>query len=590
MQPIRSAQHSRPGIRRLGLALCALLALAGCSGPDDPAAGKADAAVAPAQSAALDTGTLKDGQLSYPAEDFHEQAPGKPGGTLRASAALDTYSFDIHALSHGNVQWLGRILYDCLVYQDEQGKVSPWLARSWEISADGLTYTFHLRDDVSFSDGSKFNAEAVRVNLEHMRDPATKSPLAAAYIAPYQSGKVLDEYTFQATLREPYSPFLDVLAQSWLGMISPKQILEDPKSIAAHPVGSGPFVLESYTRDQGASFVRRAGYHWAPPVLRHQGPAYLERLELSFVPEALIRYSSLVSGQYDFTLDAPTQNAQAIRKDPQLVLRSRIRKGNPVRSLTFNVERFPFDDVRVRKALARAIDREGLAWISGFGEFQVKADFLAANTRFYDPAWRNALGYDVAAANALLDEAGWTARDAEGYRSRDGKRLAATLLMIDSPALPANVAVAMQADAKKIGIDLGLRVLPQAQVNDLRYAGDYQALVGGYWHTNTPDGLYILYHSNSIATPKLIGQNSARLRDAQLDDLLARARRSTDAAEQQRLYSAAQQRLTEVVPAVPVYESQLTIAYRRDVKGVVFDSSHNVPFFTSVWLDREPQP
>ena len=92
------------------------------------------------------------------------------------------------------MQWLARIVYDCLLYQDENGKISPWLAKSWDVSPDGKTYTFHLRDDVTFSDGEKFNAEALRVNLEHMRDPATKSPLAAAYIAPYVDGRIVDGF------------------------------------------------------------------------------------------------------------------------------------------------------------------------------------------------------------------------------------------------------------------------------------------------------------------------------------------------------------------------------------------------------------
>jgi peptide/nickel transport system substrate-binding protein len=506
---------------------------------------------------------------------------------LRASVTLDTGTFDVHSIAHGNVQWLGRIVYDGLVYQDEQGRISPWLAKSWEISADGTVYTFHLRDDVTFSDGTRFDAEAVRVNLEHMRDPATKSPLAAAYIAPYLRGRVVDPFTFEATLREPYSPFLDVLAQSWLSMISPKQILEDPKSIAERPIGSGPFVLESYTREQGATFVRREDYAWAPPVTRHQGPAYLERIELTFVPESMIRYSSLLSGQHDFTLDAPTQNAAAIRANPELVLHSRIRKGNPFRSLTFNVERFPFDDVRVRRALTRAVDRDGLAWIVGFGEYQPKSDFLAANSRFYDPSFTEALKYDVAEAERLLDEAGWGERDAEGYRVKEGRRLAATLLMSENPAFPSSVAVAIQADAKKIGFQIELEVLPLAQATDRRYAGDYQALGGGYWHTNTPDGLFILYHSASISTPQLIGQNSSRLRDAELDDLLSRARRSTDENELRSLYGQAQRRLTELVPAAPSYESHHIVAHHAYVKGLIFDTSHNTPFFTSVWLDKE---
>ena len=545
------------------------------------------ASEAPRNSASSADGVLRDGSLSYAPEDYREAAPGKPGGTLRISTASDTTTLDVHSISHGNVQWLGRILFDCLLYQDEQGNISPWLAKSWDISPDGKTYTFHLRDDVTFSDGEKFNARAVQINLEHMRDPATKSPLAAAYIAPYVNGRIVDEYTFEAHLREPYSPFLDVLAQSWLSMISPRQILEAPKSIAEHAIGSGPFVLESYTRDQGATFVKRKGYNWAPPVTRHNGEAYLDRLELSIVPEPMIRFSALESGQSDFTVDAPAQNARAIRSNPDLQMSSRIRKANPFRSLTFNVEQFPFQDVQVRRAVAKAIDRDGLAWITGFGEYQPKGDFLAANTRYYDPAFKDVLAYDVAEANRILDQAGWSERDARGYRVKDGQRLSARLLMYETGAFPGSVAVAIQADLKKVGFELAIDLLPLAQVTERRYASNFQAIAGGYWHTNTPDGLYILYHSNAISTPKLIGQNAGRFRDDALDAALSAARRSTDPVELAALYRTAQQRLVETVPAVPVYESHVLVAYRKAVKGVIFDTSHNTPFFTSIWLDQE---
>ncbi|MCO8168294.1 ABC transporter substrate-binding protein [Pseudomonas sp. 21LCFQ02] len=562
-----------------------MLALPGCSPATPPGSSSGNAS---ASSALADETRLgEDGVLRYPASDFVEQQPGRRGGTLRVSAATDAGSFDIHGLSHGNMQWMGRILFDCLVYQTGDGTLTPWLAKSWDISPDGKTYTFHLRDDVTFSDGERFNAETVRLNLEHMRDPATRSPLAAAYIAPYLSGRVVDDYTFEATLREPYAPFLDVLSQAWLGMISPRQIREAPRSIASRPIGSGPFVLDSYVRDQGASFVRRAGYQWAPPAIAHQGEAYLERIELSYVPEAMIRYTSLESARSDLALDAPPQNAAAIRSNPQLVLRSRIRKGNPSRSMTFNVQRVPFDDVRVRQAVARAIDRDGLAWISGFGEFLAKGDLLAVNTRDYDPVAQHALDYDVALANRLLDEAGWTGRDAQGYRTRAGQRLGATMLTYDNPAFPANVSVAVQADLKKVGFDLQIELLPVTRVSERRYAGQFDAIGGGYWHTNTPDGLFILYHSQAIPSARLIGQNVGHFSDPLLDRLLSEARRSTDPGQRRELYRQAQQRLGETVPAVPSVESQMLVAYRKSVKGVLFDGSHNVPLFTSLWLEPE---
>ncbi|WP_325343536.1 ABC transporter substrate-binding protein [Xylophilus sp.] len=585
----RSGAARSPGRwgRLLGaaLALGVLVALGGCS--------RSDSAQLDAKrriGAIRADGVFEGGRLRYAETDFHAQGQGRPGGVLRVAVSSDTHTFDIHASSSGNMQWLGRILYDCLVAQDEKGDISPWLATSWDISPDGLTYTFHLRQGVTFSDGTPFDAEAVRVNLDHMRDPRIKSPLAAFYIAPYDHGEVVSAYVFRAHLRQPYAPFLDVLAQSWLGMISPKQIRETPKSIIDKPIGTGPFVLKEYLRDQYAKFERRADYDWSPPVLRHQGPAYIDRLELYFVPEALIRYSALLAGQYDVTLDVPPQNAEAVRANPDFELHSRIRKGNPTRVLTFNTQRPPFDDPRIRLALAKAVDREGIAWIQGFGEFRVKSDYLAANTRHYDPRWRDALQYDPAAANRLLDEAGWTARDAEGFRVKDGKRLHAEVLQSGGSGASTSAAVALQSDARKIGFELTLRLLPQQQLTSPRMTGDYQVLGGsGYWHTNTPDGLTMLYHSQAIPSEKVIAQNASRLQDPALDDLLTRARGTTDPDKQKALYSQAQQRLTELVPSVPTYESHAISAWRKKVKGILFDTSHNVPVFVNAWFD-EGQP
>lgn len=523
---------------------------------------------------------------SYPSTDYYETAAGAPGGVLRISASADTGTLDLHAISHTNAQWLGRLIYDNLVYLDDKGQPTPWLAKSWEISPDGKTYTFHLRDDVTFSDGSKFDAEAVRINLEHMRDPATKSPLAAAYIAPYVDGKAVDPYTFKAHLREPYAPFLNVLAQSWLAMESPKAITERPKEIGQKPVGSGPFVVQSYTRQQGVVLTRRPDYHWAPGFIRHEGPALLDRVEIAFVPEAMTRFGALAAGQQDLTIDAPWQNAAAIRSDPRLVLDKRVRTGIPMTALTFNTEKAPFDDVRVRRALAHAVDREGVLRAVRFGEIAPKADFLAANTRYYDPAYAKVLGYDPALAGKLLDEAGWSARDAEGYRVKDGKRLSGEVLTADG-ANQGPMIVAVQSDLKKVGAELKITVAPQTVLQQRRLAADYVLLAGGVWHTNTPDALYILYQSGEISSDRRIGQNVSRLKDVALDDLLAKARRSSDPAEAQALYSQAQKRLTELVPAIPLTDNVSIVGYNRRLKGLFFDTSHNTPVFIGASLQEE---
>jgi peptide/nickel transport system substrate-binding protein len=573
-----TAVHPRPSVIRpiaYSVLASAALLFAGC--------GRSSSDSSTANTGASAPEIDEAGFVTYPASDYIQQSPGKAGGTLHISTTTDTAILDPHGVSATYMQWFGRLVFDNLVYLDAAGEPQPWLAKSWTVSADGKTYVFHLRDDVTFSDGARFDAKALQVNLEHMRDPATRSPLAARYIVPYVDGRVVDEFTFEAHLSQPYTPFLDVLAQSWLAMLSPKQIRENPRSAVTAPIGSGPFVLESYTRQQGLRFVRRPDYHWAPDYLHHAGPAYLDRIEIDFIPEALIRYSGLASGQYDFTFEAPPQNAAAIRADPQLVLDRRIRQGNPYRGLAFNTEKPPFDDIRIRRAVALAIDREGIVQVVGFGEYQPKADFLAATTHYYDPSFRHVLDYDPAAANRLFDEAGWTGRDSAGYRTKDGTRLGAEFLSTTT-ATPSSVAVALQSDLKKVGFDLRIVLLPQTEITDRRNAGTYQAIASGVWHTNTPDGLYIIYDSNEISTPDRIGQNSSRLRDDVFDDLVAQARRASDPVLLRDLYSKAQRRLTELVPAVPLYENYSFVAYRKRLHGVLYDTSHNTPIFIGAWL------
>jgi peptide/nickel transport system substrate-binding protein len=515
--------------------------------------------------------------------DYFETERGRAGGTLRISVPADTPTLDPHVSLGGH--WTGQLLFDSLVYLDDRGSITPWLARSWEVSPDGKTYTFHLRDDVTFSDGAKFNAEAVKINLDRARDPTTKTAVATAYIEPYVGGTVVDEYTFQAHLREPHSPFLNYLATCYLGMVSPRQIRERPQDLSENPIGSGPFVQESYARNQSIHFVKRKDYHWSPPFIRHEGAAYLDRIEAEFVPEAMSRYGSLSSGQFDLTLDAPWQNVAAIRADPDLRFANTTIKGYPVPGIIFNTERRPFDDVRVRKAVALATDREGIAKMVGFGGLKLKTDFLSSNLAYYDPSFQNVLKHDLAGANRLLDEAGWTERDAAGRRVKDGQPLTADVL-VSTTSVPRLIIVAIQSNLKKIGLDLQIVNLPGAQMLVRRNAGKYQAIVNTFWFMNTPDILFILFHTRQIITESYIGQNYARLSDPELDRLVTEARHTLDPARLTELYSAAQRRLTEVVPSVPLFENQVKTAYRSHVRGITYDTSHTKPSFTTAWLDR----
>jgi len=521
--------------------------------------------------------------IAYPRSDYTEVTKGQAGGTLTIAAARDNGTLDWQVLADTNTKWLGRLIGDGLVYLDEKGAITPWLATSWTISDDGRVYTFRLRDGVTFSDGATLDAEAVRVNLARIRDPKTRAAMTTAYIAPYVRGEVVDRLTFRAILSEPYAPFLNVLAQAWFGLVSPRQILDAPQSIATAPIGSGPFVVERYVRQQEVVLKRREGYDWSPPLTGHRGPAFLDRVVIRTLPEGLARYSALKTGEVDFLADAPAAQSAAIRSDPALVWRNRINLGNPVRGITLNVERPPFSDSRLRRALALSLDRVAMANGAGFREFAPTTAFLSATTPYRDTAASAKLAYDPVAANRLLDEAGWRIKGADGIRIKDGRRLSAAVLSSNANQIE-SVTVALQAEAKKVGIEIRIESVPTAVMMERRRRGDYDAFGAGYWHTNTPDGLYIVYHGKQRDGGPYRGQNSARLADPEVDALLSEARQGRDRAKLSSLYSKAQTRLVELIPAIPTSENHTLVAYRAGVRGLIFDTSHNTPRFETVWL------
>ncbi|MBB5868230.1 peptide/nickel transport system substrate-binding protein [Allocatelliglobosispora scoriae] len=539
--------------------------LAACATTDGTSAANADSSARTAGSALNAEGTPAD------------------GGTLNLSMSADPLCLDPHAISSDVEQIFGRILTDNLVYLDKDGNPSPWLAEKWEISPDGKTYTFHLRTGVTFSDGAVFDAQAVVTNFEHMLDPDTRSPLAGPYIAPYVDSKIIDAQTLEVHLQQPYSPFLDVLAQGWLGLLSPKAIKEStPAQLCEKPVGSGPFVLTGYTKTQGATFVKRQGYTWAPPLLGATGQPHLDGINVSWVGQDAVRFNSLTSGQYQATGYVPAQNAAAVKASTGLVYSNVNRIGLPY-TIEFNTTRAPFDDIKVRQAFVAAVNREAVVKTVGFGERQLATSFVDRVTKYYDPTV-TLPGFDVKRANELLDQAGWTAKDAEGYRTKGGKQLIVQW-PVGQTATISPIFDLIQAQVKAVGIKVNIELIPSAQLTTRRYDGDYD-LSAGVWHTNTPDVLYIKYATFSIPNKARLGQNTSHLSDPQLDGWLDQARQTTDKVQLADLYGKVQHRLAELTPGFPVYDNSVLWAFSSKLHNVVVDTSHGTPYFAYAWLEK----
>jgi peptide/nickel transport system substrate-binding protein len=343
-------------------------------------------------------------------------------------------------------------------------------------------------------------------------------------------------------------------------------------------------VVTSYTKTQGAVFSKRAGYDWAPPLLGFKGEAPLDAIAVDFVGQDAVRYNSLVSNQYQATGYVPAQNAAAVKSDPNLIYSNVNRIGLPY-TIEFNTSRAPFDSVEVRKAFVSALNIPAVVQTVGFGERQQSTSFVDRVTKHYDPEVKLP-GFDAAKANQLLDQAGWTERNADGYRTKGGKELVVQWPVSQATsASNASLYDLIQAQAKSVGIHVNVELLPQAELTTRRYAGGYD-LAAGVWHTNTPDVLFIKYATFSIPTKERLGQNTARLSDSQLDQWLEQARQTSDKATLKELYSKVQHRLAELTPGFPVYDNSVLWAFNSKLHNVVVDTSHGTPYFPYAWLEK----
>lgn len=513
-------------------------------------------------------------------------ASSNRGGILRGCASYEPGSLDIHRIQSGNMLWQARWLFDGLVCLDAAGQPAPWLARAWSISDDGCTYVFHLRHGVSFSDGSQFDAAAVKANFDRIRALGIQSQISNAYLGPYREAIVRTPLTIEVRLDAPFPGFLFFLAQVWMGFISARQIHDAPDSIDHGAIGTGPFVLGEYQPRKQARFVRRADYRWGPSSLGHSGPAFLDAIVLDAVSSDADRTEGLVSGAYHIDFEASARTARSLAAHPAIVLSNRIRPGGPMRGLSFNTARFPFNDVIVRRAAALAIDRVAIARTLGDGFYSAKSDYLGSNTQGYVGDERATLDFDRAKAARLLDEAGWSQRDSDGVRIRGGVRLRADLPTTGTERVSPAGVEAMCHDLRDLGLDLQARKLSYTELERAVRDRNYDAVAGGWWSAATPDVLYLLYHSSQIARQNSFGQDTARICDRELDDALQHAWAAPTQRTSRILYEKVQRRLVQLVPNVSLHESHYLFAHHRDLRGIAYDRTHQTPVLTAAWLQQ----
>lgn len=516
-------------------------------------------------------------------------AAGRPisGGTLIYATDREPLCLDPQSFGDMPQVFLAEQFTDSLVSMDAQGRIGPWLARSWEISADGLQYTFHLREDVHFTDGTPLTAEAVKANLDHMVDPRSQSSTAKNYIQQqYLRTEIVDAHTAIVHLSKPYAAFLEVLSQGFLGFESPQALARPEQANCESPVGSGPFKVVRWEHQSQVLLERNPDYAWAPPTARHQGPAYLEKIVWKFIPEASVRFAAVQSGAVDVIESLPPEAHAPARRNPDLTLILRDRPGNPTHGM-FNITRAPFDDLRVREAFVRAANVEGALKSVFFGEFARAEGPLSSVTPFYSAEFEHTQDYDPQRAGRLLDEAGWGQRDTEGYRTKGGRRLSVHIpVSVDTPAAEKALWEQVQASTKRVGFAVEIEPMSLSELITRVYsAWDYDVAVG-YWNTNTPDVLRFLFGSAFIGSPGSVHSNGSGFSDPELDRILDLALQRQDEAERQHLYTQAQKRVAQQYLQLTTYPQSTRLAIYRTAHDVRLEPSLTVTYLYDAWVSK----
>ncbi|WP_314650354.1 ABC transporter substrate-binding protein [uncultured Microbacterium sp.] len=461
---------------------------------------------------------------------------------------------------------------DSLVWDNGDGTYGTWLATDWEVSDDARVYTFTLRDDVTFHDGTPFDAEAVKANFDYVADPANKSTGSVAKLGPV--AEVLDEYTVRITLEQPESTFLTLIAAPYFGIVSPVQLQDDPESLASTVVGTGPFVFDEWVKGQSLSYVRNDDYDWGPEGT-HEGAAYLDKITYRFLPEDQTRYNALLTGEADIVDYIAPEYADEAKADERFESDEALLPGVGF-SLHLNTRTAPFDDVRVRQALLTGIDREAIVESATFGAYPVQ-EYLASSTPDFKKDLENTIEFDADAAGALLDEAGWTGTDAEGYRTQGGERLTTTVPYADNDQLAQRTLEQVQIDAKELGFELVLQPVPAADFSQRLYSGEY-GIMPSFQSEATGMQLWRLYGGDNVSDGSTIGSNASFLADAELDGILAQARASADPAARADFYGQAQELLPSLAPSIPLYSRARVVAWQPTVHGVTWDHAWPQPY------------
>jgi peptide/nickel transport system substrate-binding protein len=497
------------------------------------------------------------------------------GGTLIFGRGGDSVGLDPAHEEDGESFKVCENIYDRLVqYKDESTEIEPALAESWESSEDGLTWRFNLRKGVKFHDGTPFNAEAVLFSLNRQHDPNHPfHNVGGSYTYWSYTGlaeiveKITapDAYTVQITLTRPYAPFIYTIAMTPFSIVSPTALQKWKADFRNHPVGTGPFKFLRWDREDKVVLEANTDY-W-------EGRPPLDRIILRSIPDNSVRLIELQNGSIHAMEFPNPDDLPQIRADDQLRIIE--QPGMNVGYLAMNLDKKPFDNLKVRLAVNHAINKHQIITQLYQGMGIPAKNPIPPTMWSYDDSIEE-YTYDPAKAKALLTEAGYP----------DGFETTLWALPVPRPYIPdgSALAAAIQSDLRRVGIKAKIVTFDWGTYLEKTKNGEHDIAMLG-WSADLGDPDNFFYYLLSKEAAKKPAGNIAFYRSDEMQEVLVEAQSTTNQAKRIELYKRAQGLFHRDSPWVPLAHAKQILIINKQIQNLKLHPT-TWKYFRQIWLEK----
>ncbi|MEN6348296.1 MAG: ABC transporter substrate-binding protein [Syntrophomonas sp.] len=470
-----------------------------------------------------------------------KQAQTEGQQVLKVAIGTDINTWDIEKFPDGDARFVWAQIYETLVRLDADLNLTPGLAESWEPQDGNKVWIFHLRKDVKFHDGTPFTSNAVLYSYGPRTYAMTSKQFQLEKI------EAIDDYTVKFTCVQPM-PLPTYLTHIAWPVVSPTCV--DAAGKFQQPVGTGPFKFSSYSKGQEVVLVKNADYWGEKPKL--------DKVVFKIIPEAATRIMALNSGDVDMSLKIPESEVAKLEKDPNITVYRKLSTFTDF--LQFNCAKAPFNDLNVRKAVANAIDTEGIVKniLQNIG--------VAARGRVYPPVMMYSskdlplYSQNQEKAKSVLAASGWKDENGDGILEKDGKPLQVSMLVGQSwSPREQRIAEACQAQLREVGFDLQIKQVETAALNTMAKDGNFDIIMRTGYYVWGPYPHHVKLHTS---------QNyNSHYNNPEYDRLVMQGESETNEVKKQQIYADIQKLVLDELPAFYIVHEEKIVAARNNVQG-----------------------